>query len=248
MSGGPIPTITGPTFEPTTVQGVVFDIGGVFSYPAPGPVAECLTALDLAAPARPERFRRAHHAGVRALTDAMVASGNPDETRAEFWVGYDHAYAADLDVPPEHRDEVAAATRQAWDWAHDDNITAFHHLAATGIPVAVVSNNSGTAAEQLVQHGVCQVGPGPLPEVAIVVDSTLEGVAKPDPAIFNPALDALGLDPAAVLYVGDTVHADVWGATRAGMQVVQLDPFDQHADFAHSRARDLRQVWAMLAR
>ena len=37
------------------------------------------------------------------------------------------------------------------------------------------------------------------------------------------------------LYVGDTVHADVRGAQAAGMPVVQLDPYDLHADFDHLR-------------
>ena len=63
--------------------------------------------------------------------------------------------------------------------------------------------------------------------------------AKPDPAIFGPALAALGTDPARTLYVGDTVHADVHGATAAGMAVVQLDPYDHHAHFEHWRLPDL---------
>ncbi len=50
-----------------------------------------------------------------------------------------------------------------------------------------------------------------------------------------------------VLYVGDTVHADVMGATAAGMQVVQLDPFDQHADYNHARCRDLGHLLQLLA-
>ena len=44
-----------------------------------------------------------------------------------------------------------------------------------------------------------------------------------------------GTDPARTLYVGDTVHADVRGAQAAGMPVVQLDPYDLHADFDHLR-------------
>jgi FMN phosphatase YigB (HAD superfamily) len=67
------------------------------------------------------------------------------------------------------------------------------------------------------------------------------------PAIFTPALDALNIDPAKVVYIGDTVHADVVGATNAGMQVVQLDPFDQHTDFDHARMRDLDELVAALA-
>ena len=64
-------------------------------------------------------------------------------------------------------------------------------------------------------------------------------VAKPDPAIFAPALAALDTDPARTLYVGDTVHADVLGATAAGLPVVQLDPLDLHRDHDHWRLPDV---------
>ncbi len=59
----------------------------------------------------------------------------------------------------------------------------------------------------------------------MVVDSAVVGVAKPDPAIFSIALDALGV-PASrtVLYVGDSLRYDVAGAVAAGLQPVHLDP------------------------
>jgi putative hydrolase of the HAD superfamily len=52
------------------------------------------------------------------------------------------------------------------------------------------------------------------------------GVAKPDPAIFRIALDALGV-PASdtVLYVGDSLRYDVAGAIAAGLQPVHFDPY-----------------------
>jgi putative hydrolase of the HAD superfamily len=94
--------------------------------------------------------------------------------------------------------------------------------------------------------GVCQVGDGPLHPVAAIVDSGAIGVAKPDPAIFTPALDALGTEPARTLYVGDMVHADVRGAEAAGMPVVQIDPYDHHASFGHARVRDLDHLADLL--
>ena len=78
-----------------------------------------------------------------------------------------------------------------------------------------------------------------LPEVRIIVDSGVIGVRKPDPAIFAPALEALGTGADRTLYVGDTVHADVRGARAAGMAVVQIDPYDDHDGFDHDRIVDL---------
>ncbi|MEM7324305.1 MAG: HAD family hydrolase [Actinomycetota bacterium] len=232
------------TFHPGRVRGAVFDIGGVFTYPAYEPVAERLTELGLPHPADVTAYRRAHHRGVRALVDAARPTR---EDIPSFWDVYDQAYASTLGVPTGHVDEFRIAVRVEWSWVHEENVMAFHRLAATGLPVAIVSNNNGTAPEQMRDYGVCQVGDGPLPSVAAIVDSTLVGVAKPDPAIFAPALAALELDPADVVYVGDTVQADVAGATNAGMQVVQLDPFDDHADFGHTRMTDLSQLLSTLA-
>ncbi len=232
------------TFRPETVQAAVFDIGGVFAYPDYQPVAAKLDEIGAEQPESIIEFRRAHHAGVRALVD----SGRPTaEHKPDFWAFYDRAYATTLGVDLVHLDDFRVAMRNNWGWIHEENVASFHRLAATGLPVAVVSNNDGTAPEQMRDFGVCQVGDGPLPSVAAIVDSTLVGISKPDPAIFTPALDALGLDPATVLYVGDTVHADVVGATNAGMQVVQLDPFDHHHDFDHARLEDLAKLVDALA-
>lgn len=43
------------------------------------------------------------------------------------------------------------------------------------------------------------------------------GWRKPDPRAFQPALDALGLAPAACLFVGDSLANDIAGATASGM-------------------------------
>ena len=232
-----------PRFDPTKVAAVVFDIGGVFLYPHYRAVEAKLVELVIDRPSHVGAYRRAHHAGVLALTAAALDDRRPvDEASGAFWAHYDRAYATSLGAPSQHHDALQVAMRQAWDWRHDANVAAFHRLAAADVPVAIVSNNDGTAADQMRDHGVCQVGPGPLPSVAAIVDSGIEGVSKPDPAIFSPALDALDVEPARVLYVGDTVHADVNGATSAGMQVVQLDPFDHHAHFGHPRAVDVDEL------
>ena len=44
------------------------------------------------------------------------------------------------------------------------------------------------------------------------------GFRKPDGRIFRRALEALGVEPAQALHVGDNPDADVLGAQRAGMR------------------------------
>ncbi len=222
------------TFDPGSVSAVIFDIGGIFLYPHYESVRTALGEEGEAGEDDFARFRRAHHGGCFALSRL---GADAREHHGDFWTHYDQGYADALEVPVE---SVQQAIRTSWDWAHEENIAAFHRLAASGMPVAIVSNNNGTAPEQMRNYGVCQVLPGgPLPKVAAIIDSSLVGVAKPDPMIMAPALYALDVDPANALYIGDTVHADVVGAANAGMQMVQLDPFDQHASFEHSRLPDI---------
>ncbi len=234
-----------PHFDPGSVEAVVFDIGGVFLYPHHDQAARALAQLGRSVTADPIEYQRAHHAGVAALS---LATFEPRECDATTWIAYDEAYLASLGVDPglvhEFRDCVV---HREWDWLHEANVAAFHAMHATGLPLAIVSNNSGAAPEQMRNNGVCWVSDGAdLPRVAAIIDSSLVGVAKPDPAIMAPALHALGLPAETVLYVGDTVHADINGATNAGMQSVQLDPFDHHAAYDHARVPDLAALNTIL--
>lgn len=232
------PTDPRPVFDPSTIEAAVFDIGGVFLYPHHDQVTAVLDDLTVDRPDELAEFRRAHHAGVAALSAVIRPTAEHDPT---FWQAYDNAYAASLGVDESQfaafRDGVQ---RREWDWLHEENVASFHALHASGMPLAIVSNNTGAAPEQMKNHGVCWVNDlVDLPRVAAIIDSSLVGVAKPDPAIMSPALHALGLPAETVLYVGDTVHADIIGATAAGMQSVQLDPFDHHAEYDHARLSDL---------
>lgn len=227
----------------SAIDAVVFDIGGVFLYPHYSAIRRRMTELELEPPTDFEEFRRAHHFAAQQLWEMAPPD---DEERREFWQVYDHAYAVALGVPAAQTAELKSAMRPSWSWPHADNIRAFWRLADAGVAAAIVSNNNGTAPRQMWDHRVCQVGTGPLPEVAAIIDSTLQGVAKPDPAIFAPALAALNTAAERTLYIGDTIHADVQGATAAGMPVAQLDPFDHHAGYGHTRLKTVADLCACL--
>jgi putative hydrolase of the HAD superfamily len=117
-------------------------------------------------------------------------------------------------------------------------------LSAAGYQLAVVSNAFGTVEADLQRLGICSVAGGTLPPVAVVIDSHLVGVAKPDPGIFNMALDALGVEPSRSIYVGDTVRFDVLGAQAAGLHPVHVDPFDLcHGDHGHVASLAELRTW-----
>lgn len=54
------------------------------------------------------------------------------------------------------------------------------------------------------------------------------GVAKPDPMIFELALEEAGADPGDSWMVGDSVRVDVDGALNAGLSAVLIDRAGKH--------------------
>ena len=58
--------------------------------------------------------------------------------------------------------------------------------------------------------------------VDAVVVSEEFGVNKPDPAIFNHALNLIGASPSETLFVGDNTVADIGGAIGVGMRTAWM--------------------------
>lgn len=86
----------------------------------------------------------------------------------------------------------------------------------------------------------------------VVVTSERARCYKPRPRIFEMALEALRLPPAEVVHVGDSLPADVAGASRLGMRTVWVNradvprgPADPRPDF---EVRDLADVPEILER
>jgi len=72
-----------------------------------------------------------------------------------------------------------------------------------------------------------------------IIISSEVGAKKPDPAIFGPALQQIGLSPGQVVYVGDTA-ADVAGAIAAGIHPVLIDRPENPTD---SDALDFQLIY-----
>ena len=70
-----------------------------------------------------------------------------------------------------------------------------------------------------------EIGLAPLFKVSLAAHSF--GSAKPDPALFHAACDALGVVPAEAVYVGDDLHLDVVGAQAAGLRGVWMNRFER---------------------
>jgi putative hydrolase of the HAD superfamily len=217
---------------------ILFDAGGIFVLPDPTVLGPLLAYYggDPSVAAH----RRAHY---RAM--AVKSAAGKGEA---FWDEYNHAYVESVGVPA--HDVTAAAellsrtrTAHLWRWPIPESVAALRALHEAGMPVGVVSNASGQIEEVLRRSGVCQVGEGPATPVRVVVDSHVVGIAKPDPAIFEPALLHFpGVDRQRVAYVGDSVTMDIGGARAAGLHPILLDPHGDHAGADFERITTLEEL------
>jgi len=168
-----------------------------------------------------------------------------DDTLTDWWTGIGRA-AASVGAP-EIRDRVREKTwirrdgvvvdRHHWRVLHepasfmaeeliepflealdpplfDDVIPALNALRGR-VKLALLTNNP-YGADVLDRHGLHV----DVFDSVVVADPS---VRKPDPRAFAPLVDALGLAPSKIAYVGDSVRADVEGALGAGFGPVWLN-------------------------
>ena len=224
------------------VDVVFLDAGGVLVVPDHDQICRRFAAAGFEID--PERLFEAHYRGVLAIDTAQAAP--------EVFDDYHRAYAAHLGVDEASLLDAAAVLRDLWQtsglwrqalpWAAE----GLAALAATGVPIVIVSNADGTVDQVLAEAGLLQVGPGPGTEVFAIVDSGAVGVAKPDPAIFELALDLVGATADRAIHVGDAYQYDVRGARAAGVRPVLVDPLGIRTDADCERVASLLDVLALL--
>ncbi len=94
--------------------------------------------------------------------------------------------------------------------------TVLSELNRRRIPLAIVSNWPAGLAKLCHELGI-------LGHFDEVLASAEVGHEKPAPEIFQEACRRLGRQPAEVLHVGDSIEADIKGATWAGLKAVLID-------------------------
>jgi putative hydrolase of the HAD superfamily len=138
-----------------------------------------------------------------------------------------------FEIDDEELGRFLEAEHVAWDPAR---ILAAHThplleaLRARGLKLGLVSNafDPGWLLHRdLEQMGIEE-------RLDFSVFSSEFGTQKPHPAIFERALDALGVEPERSVFVGDRLYEDVRGAAEVGMATVQALWFraDEHPDGA----------------
>ena len=226
---------------------VLLDAGGVFVLPDPDRIlgaftrAECSVPREVLADAH---YRAAARFGIHLDVEACWT---------EAWLEYLQTYVDECGVPQDRRDEAHRhldsefADAALWVEPVPGSREGLQALADAGVRLGIVSNADGMMGPRLAQLELCQVGPGIGVDIECVVDSGNVGVMKPDPRIFQAAIDLLGLEPDQVWYVGDMPAIDVVGARRAGIRPYLMDPLGLHLDAGYERISSLAALAELIA-
>jgi FMN phosphatase YigB (HAD superfamily) len=226
---------------------VLLDAGGVFVLPDTERIlgafarAECSVNPDVLADAH---YRAAARFGTHLDVEARWA---------ETWFDYLHTYVVECGIPHDWQDEAHRhidsefADAALWDEPIPGSREGLQALADAGLRLGIVSNADGMMAQRLSLLELCQVGPGLGVDIQCVVDSGAVGVMKPDPRIFEAALDLLSLKAEEVWFVGDMPAIDVVGARRAGIRPFLMDPLGLHCDADYERVPSLAALAELIA-
>ena len=171
-------------------------------------------------------------------SEAMERAGGTDQERATVYLETLFRLGG---VPAERLDEVRACLvrmhedRHLWCSVHERTHAALDRLRAAGLRLGVVSNSDGRVVQALEAAGLSD-------SFDVVIDSGVVGIEKPDPRIFQAALDALGVAPQEALYVGDLFEVDVVGARAAGIEAVLLAPFGSRPSWSCRTAASIHDL------
>ena len=167
-----------------------------------------------------------------------------------FWVQYAYRYLRSLDVPPDQAKRFAPELFQSMqlDFKPDNQVDPYveetlQGIRDTGLFLGLVSNRSTPCQEECEHLGLLHYFD--FAYVAAEVDAW-----KPDPQIFDRALEITGSPPERTIYIGDNYYTDVVGAQKAGLQAILLDPQDVFLDANlpqnYTVIRSIEEIGALL--
>jgi putative hydrolase of the HAD superfamily len=224
------------------LRAVLFDVGETLVHPAPSFPELFSDVVARAGHARsPEDVvdasRAVFHRFSEAARDAELWTTSPERS-ARFWKGVYERMLTQLGIDDDGRlaDVLYATFTDPANYAlFDDVLRTLDELEASGLVLAIVSNFEAWLEDLL---GLLRIRD----RFPVRVISGREGVEKPDPRIFELALERLALDPADAMYVGDNPEFDVVPASALGMTAVLLDRRERFPDSDGLRIVDLREL------
>ncbi len=196
-------------------KAILYDAGGTLVTMDPARFGDIVEPIVGSRPT-PEVMVEAHYRAMDAITRNSHLVTRGAATWWPWWLGQYLEYSG-LEAHPDAVAELSVS-HELWRAPLPGALDGVRAVKDAGFQVAVVSNADGTVDKDLAAAGFGDL-------IDVVIDSTLAGVSKPDPAIFTFALEALGVAPEEAWYVGDSALFDLQGAQAAGLsEFVLVDP------------------------
>jgi HAD superfamily hydrolase (TIGR01549 family) len=200
------------------IETLFLDAGGVLVFPNWHRVSAALAANGVALTA--EALAAAEPRAKRVLdVPEQIRHGN-DASRGWTYfnrllaeAGVERSPATDRALEELH---AYHAAHNLWELVPEGVVPALERLRRRASRMVVVSNANGRLHAMMERLGLARF-------FDVILDSQLEGVEKPDPRLFEIALERSGARAQTTLHVGDFYWIDVRGARAAGVQPVLLD-------------------------
>lgn len=209
------------------IQALSFDIGDTLVYDAPTLPERLAEAarnggLTLDSTRLSAAFRAAEAFAVRRYVAGVAwdAPGALRETVSYLWNS--------MEMPPLTDTQWAAfasafAALPVTRYVHPEASALLEELGRRGFVLGAISDWEDTLPDVLMELDLLQY-------FSALSISACVGVTKPDPLLFEDALDQLNLPPESCLHIGDWYELDVAGARAAGMQALLFDWADRRPD------------------
>ena len=159
-----------------------------------------------------------------------------------FWWMFYSRLLNELGIPDENTcADLVSRTQTSSNWCdiRPGTREALQRLA-TRYRLAVISNADGRIADILAHCGIADCFEN-------ITDSGIVGKEKPHPAIFEAALQSIGVKAEQSLYTGDVYCVDYLGSTSVGMQCVLFDVSGAYKRKGLPRVESLEDLERLLA-
>jgi HAD superfamily hydrolase (TIGR01662 family) len=211
-----------------SIKAIFFDLDGTLRHNDPsadqflnGYLNELGIHIDPHDHVRAMRWEYSYWANSPDLRDDIIAHSMDTDN---FWVEYNRRRLLALNISLKQSAELAPKVSQHMGERYrpdsivpEDVRRALPELKQSGYVMAVISNRDRPFQEILDSH-----------DIGEFFDFSLAGgdvdIYKPEPGIFEHALQRANLTAQETVYVGDNYFADVIGSRRAGLQPVLYDP------------------------
>jgi putative hydrolase of the HAD superfamily len=162
-----------------------------------------------------EQYRQTMTWGYQLMLEALGVSG-------DLWQQADALYERFI-------------VREGFMPLFDEVKDTLSRLRSRGMRLGVLSNFPPHLEETLARHGIHDY-------FDFFVVSSLVGLEKPDPAIFELAIERAGVPKEEILYVGDNVDDDIRGARAVGLPAILIDRHDRWPQAGCLRIRSLSEL------